>query len=260
MKELIRKHYLTSFYIITLLFSILLLTLHFVFESIGEYAVSFTQLSPALAVIFISIVLKDKTIINQIKKHFRIDKAAAKWMILAIAIPSICIIVSSFIMSYYKIGFVPWKGDMSFYILNFVAILIGSAAEEIGWRGFLLPKLQKKHSPFISSIIVGILWGVWHLNFTGGVWGFILYTVTIIEMSILMTWVYNKSNGNLVLMTVWHLAFNLTSRIFLWDRFTLQLFLVEGVVFGILCLLILIIERKTYFLKTMGRVSFNNAD
>ena len=245
MKQLIRKHYLISFYIITLFFSILLVTLHFVFKSIGEYSVSFTQLSPALAVIFISLILKDKTILNDIKKHFRINKVAAKWMIPAIVIPSIGIVISSFIMTYYKIVYVPWKGDVLFYILSFIAILIGSAAEEIGWRGFLLPNLQKKHTPFISSIIVGILWGVWHFNFTGGIWGFLLYTVTIIEMSILMTWVYNKSNGNLVLMTVWHLVFNLSSRIFLWERFVLQLFLIESIVFGVLCLLILMIEKKS---------------
>jgi len=83
-------------------------------------------------------------------------------------------------MAYYKIDYVPWKGNMLFYLLSFVAIVIGSAAEEIGWRGFLLPNLQKKHTAFVSSIIVGILWGVWHLNFTGGILGFVLYTVTII--------------------------------------------------------------------------------
>lgn len=250
MKKIISKHYLKSFYIITLLFSILLLTLHFIFQSVGKYSVSFTQFSPALAVVFISLILKDKTITNDIKKHFGINKVAAKWIIPVIFIPSIGISVSSIIMTYYKIDYVPWKGNMLFYVLSFVAIVIGSAAEEIGWRGFLLPNLQKKHTPFVSSIIVGILWGVWHLNFTGGILGFALYTVTIIEMSILMTWVYNKSNGNLVLMTVWHLVFNLTSHIFLWDRFALQLFLVQSIVFGILCLLILIIQRKTYFLKS----------
>jgi membrane protease YdiL (CAAX protease family) len=231
----------------------LLLTLHFVFQSVGKYSISFTQLSPALAVVLISLILKDKTIISDIKKHLRINKVAAKWMIPAIVIPSICIIVSSFIMTSLNSNYVAWSGDMLFYILNFVAILIGSAAEEIGWRGFLLLNLQKKHSPFISSIIVGTLWGVWHLNFTGGILGFVLYTVTIIEMSILMTWVYNKSNENLALMTVWHLVFNLTSRIFLWERFILQLFVVESIVFGVLCLLILIIERKSYFLKNNVR-------
>lgn len=257
MEKIIRKYYLRSFYIITFIFSILLFTLHFVFQSAAKYSISFTQLSPAIAVVFISLILKDKTSINDIKNHFYINKIVVKWMIPAIAIPGICIVVSSFIMTYYKIDYISWKGDMLFYILNFVAILIGSAAEEIGWRGFLLPNLQKKYTPFISSIIVGILWGVWHLNFTGGIWGFILYTVTIIEMSILMSWVYNKSNGNILLMIVWHLIINLTSHIFLWGRFSLHLFIVESIVFGILCLLILIIERNTYFFKSsVGAIEY----
>lgn len=250
MEKIIRKYYLRSFYIIALIFSILLLPLHFVFPSVGKYSVSFTQLSPGLAVIFISMILKDKRITNDIKNHFHINKIVVKWMIATIAIPSICIAVSGFILTYYKIDYVSWRGDISFYILNFIAMLIGCAAEEIGWRGFLLPNLQKKYTPFTSSIIVGILWGVWHLNFTGGILGFLLYTVTIIEMSILMSWIYNKSNGSLLLMTLWHLVFNLASHIFLWDRFGLELFIIQAIVFGVLCLAILIIERKTYFLKS----------
>lgn len=249
MEKTIQKYYLLSFYNFTLIFSFLLLILHFIFPSVGQYSVSFTQLAPAVSVVFLSLLLKDKTIIYDIKGHYNIDRKFLKWLIPVIAIPSICIVISSLIMTYYKIDYVAWKGDLLFYILNLVAILIGCAAEEIGWRGFLLPNLQKKHSPFISSIIVGILWGVWHLNFTGGLVGFILYTITIIEMSILMTWVYNKSNGNLLLMTIWHFMFNLTSHIFLWDRFNINLFIVESIVFGAFCLLILIIERNTYFIK-----------
>ncbi|HKM02987.1 MAG TPA: type II CAAX endopeptidase family protein [Lachnospiraceae bacterium] len=249
MEKKIRKYYLVSFYIITFVFSFLLLTLHVVFQSAGKYGVSFTQLAPGFAVVFIALIMKDKTIINDIKVHFNVDKVFLKWLIPTIAIPGIVIVVSSFIMTYYKIDYFPWKGNLSFYILNFIAFLVGCAAEEIGWRGFLLPNLQKKYTPFISSLIVGILWGIWHLNFTGGILGFALYTITIIEMSILMTWVYNKSNGNMLLMTIWHLTFNVTSHIFLWNRFSLELFIVEGIVFGVLCLFILIIEKKFYFLK-----------
>ena len=250
MEKLFRKYYLRSFYVITFLFSILLLTLHYVFRSAGDYSVSFTQLSPAFAVAALALLLKDKTIIKDIRDHFRVDKTVVKWLMPAIAVPALCIIVSSFIMTYYEVGFVAWEGDALFYLLNFVAILIGCAAEEIGWRGFLLPNLQKKYTPFTSGVIVGILWGVWHLNFTGGLLGFVLYTVTIIEMSILMTWLYNKSAGNLVLMTVWHFTFNVTSHMFLWDRFTLQLFAVESAVFGILCLFLFVTERNSSFFKS----------
>jgi len=250
MEKTIRKYYLRTFYIITLIFSFLLLMLHFIFQSLGQYSVSFTQLAPAFGVVFISLILKDKTIIKDIKDNFIIDGSFVKYLMPTIGIPLIAIIISSFIMTCFKFDYVPWKGDLSFYILSFLAIFLGCGAEEIGWRGFLLPKLQKNHTPFISSIIVGILWGVWHLNFTGGILGFVLYTITIIEMSILMTWVYNKSNGNLLLMTIWHLVFNLASHIFLWDRFNLYLFIVEGIVFGIMCLFILVMDKGTFLFKS----------
>lgn len=250
MVKTIRKYYLRSYTIITFIFSILLLPLHFVFQSAGKYSISFTQLSPAFAVVFISLILKDKTSINDIKNHFRMNKKVVKWVIPAIAIPGIMIVISSFIMTYYKIEYVSWKGDILFYILNIAAMLIGSTAEEIGWRGFLLPALQKKYTPLISSIIVGIVWGVWHLNFTGGILGFVLYTITIIEMSVLMTWVYNKSNGSILLMSVWHFIINLSSHIFLWDRFNLYLFAAESIVFGAACLLIILAERNTCFIKS----------
>lgn len=240
MKKLISKHYLKSFYVITLLFSIPLLALHFVFQDLGKYSVSLTQLAPALAVVAISIALRDRKIISDIGKKFFLDKTTLKWLIPVVLIPALCIVVSGLIMSYFSIDYVPWRLD----VISFVSILIGCITEEIGWRGFLLPNLQKKNSPFISSLIVGALWGVWHLNFTGGILGFALYTVTIIEMSILMTWVYNMTGGNLILMTIWHLVFNLASRIFLWERFLLSLFVVESLVFGVLCLFVL---RRTFF-------------
>jgi len=243
-EKTIRKYYLRSFYITTLVLSFPLLMLNIIFQSVGEYSVYFTQLSPAFAVILISLILKDKKIVIDIKHKLLIDKYFFKWLIPTIAIPGMCIVISGFIMTYFKNDYVDWKGNWSFYILNAVAIFIGCATEEIGWRGFLLSKLQKKHTPFISSIIVGLLWGVWHLNFTGGILGSILYTVTIVEMSVLMTWVYNKSNGNLLLMIIWHFVFNLSSHIFLWDRFNLLLYAVESLVFGIPCLFILINKRR----------------
>ncbi|HSR03674.1 MAG TPA: CPBP family intramembrane glutamic endopeptidase, partial [Proteiniclasticum sp.] len=143
----------------------------------------------------------------------------------------------------------PWTGSTSFYGISFLAMLIGSTAEEIGWRGFLLPNLQKKHTPFVSSIIVGVLWGVWHLNFTGGITGFLLYTITIIEMSILMTWVYNRTVGNLFLMSLWHLTINIASHFFLWDRFGTELFIVESILFGTACVVLALMERSTHFFK-----------
>jgi membrane protease YdiL (CAAX protease family) len=218
-----------------------------VFKSVGNYSVFFTQFAPVFAVAFIVILLKDKGIFYEIKNRFYLQGRSVKWLIPAIFIPVVCIVDSSLVMSIFNITYVSWSGDVLFYILNITAMLAGCCAEEIGWRGFLLPHLQKRYSPFFSSIIVGILWGAWHLNFTGGIFGFILYTITIIEMSVLMTWLFNRTKGNLFLMTMWHFMFNLSSHIFLWERFSIYLFIVENIVFGVACLIIVIASRKDFF-------------
>ena len=249
MERVIRKYHLISFFIITLVFSMILLVLHFLFPSAGNYSVSFTQLSPAIAVGFISLVLKERDIIEKVRDKFFLNKAIIRWMLPAIVIPFILIAGSGMILTFFNVEFVPWKGSSSFYALSFLAMLIGSTAEEIGWRGYLLPNLQKKYSPFVSSIIVGVLWGVWHLNFTGGIIGFLLYTITIIEMSMLMTWLYNRTDGNLFLMSLWHLTFNLASHFFLWDRFGIELFIVESLLFGVACVVLVVAERDADFFK-----------
>jgi len=232
-----------------MVFSILLFLLHLVFPNAGNYSISFTQLSPALAVGFIALVLNDRGIIEKIIEKFFLNRSTIRWMIPAMTIPFLLIAGSSMILSFFNVEFVPWTGSFSFYTFSFLAILIGSTAEEIGWRGYLLPNLQKKHSPFVSSIIVGILWGIWHLNFTGGITGFLLYTVTIIEMSILMTWLYNRTGGNLILMSLWHLTINIASHFLLWDRFGTELFIAQSILFGTACVVLALVERSRYFLK-----------
>lgn len=184
MDKIIRKHYLKSFYIITMIFSFFLLLLHFLLPVVGNYSISFTQWSPLLSLIFIALILKDKSIFNDIKNHALLNKNNLKWILPTIMIPSTLIFISSFIMSVFKINFVVWEGNLKFYLLSSLAILIGCITEEIGWRGFLLPNLQKKYSPFLSSVIVGLLWGLWHFNFTGGALGFVLYIIQSIVFAI----------------------------------------------------------------------------
>ena len=92
--------------------------------------------------------------------------------------------------------------------------------EELGWRGFLLPRLQARHNALVSSIIVGIVWGLWHLPLfmlegmsptyefgqaIGVVPALLGYTVFIVvPYAILFTWLYNNTKGSLLLAFVFH--------------------------------------------------------
>jgi uncharacterized protein len=83
--------------------------------------------------------------------------------------------------------------------------------EEIGWRGFVLPRLQTRLTALASSLILGAIWGLWHLpkfwaEPTFAAIGFALAHAVIV--AILYTWVFNSTGGSLLLVTLLHASFN----------------------------------------------------
>jgi membrane protease YdiL (CAAX protease family) len=90
--------------------------------------------------------------------------------------------------------------------------LFSAFGEEFGWRGFLLPVLRERYGPVTSSVILGFLWGVWHIpalwlalgNFGAGFWAFALVggIAAAVVNSLLITWIHEKSGGNLP-MVIW---------------------------------------------------------
>lgn len=91
--------------------------------------------------------------------------------------------------------------------------------EEMGWRGYVLPRLQAKHSALVASLIVGVIWGVWHLpKFLGtgasGERSFVWFGIAHMALSVLYTWLYNNTRGSLLLVTLFHASGN-TAAMFL---------------------------------------------
>jgi membrane protease YdiL (CAAX protease family) len=89
--------------------------------------------------------------------------------------------------------------------------------EEIGWRGYVLPRLQARHSALVSSLIVGVIWGLWHLPKHLPHWdvvSFLFFMVAVLARAILYTWLYNNTKGSLLLTTLFHASAN-TGGVFL---------------------------------------------
>jgi uncharacterized protein len=101
-------------------------------------------------------------------------------------------------------------------LVNLLAILVigGPLGEEFGWRGFALPRWQARYSAAVSGLIVGALWGVWHLPlfFVHGSaqYGlpFLAYAVQAIALSVVMAWLYNRTGGSLLLVLLLHATVN----------------------------------------------------
>jgi len=94
----------------------------------------------------------------------------------------------------------------------------GPLGEEAGWRGFALPRLQARYTPFRSSLILGLGMLVWHIPtfFIQGLSGTALllfmvsFAVALLSFTIVMTWLFNHTGGSLLLAALMHLSFNVS--------------------------------------------------
>jgi membrane protease YdiL (CAAX protease family) len=101
-------------------------------------------------------------------------------------------------------------------------VLVGTAymlvqvgiGEEIGWRGYALPRLQSDHSATFSAAILGAVWALWHLPLffdpaTGySITPFWVFLVFMVPVSVLFAWVFNSTGGSVLVVMILHAVLN----------------------------------------------------
>jgi membrane protease YdiL (CAAX protease family) len=101
--------------------------------------------------------------------------------------------------------------DTYFYVAVVGGGFLGPGLfEEIGWRGFALPHLQRRYSALVSGLVIGLVWAFWHWpNFvipadSPPSWHPLAYVPLIVALSVLFTWVYNATGGSLFAVVLLH--------------------------------------------------------
>jgi membrane protease YdiL (CAAX protease family) len=126
-------------------------------------------------------------------------------------------------------------GDASTLLPHLLMTLVtgGPLGEEPGWRGFALPRLQSAWHPVPASVLLGVIWAVWHLP----LWwiadvpaSFGVYLVGVIPLTYLFTWVFNHTKGSVLVALLFHASLN-TSLVRLpifpaWGEWTVLLWVV----------------------------------
>jgi len=139
----------------------------------------------------------------------------------------------------------------SIFIPGIFGIVIGGITEEIGWRSFFQPTLEQKHSVFISSLIVGSIWGFWHIgHFQNGplfMLGFLVFTISV---SIIMAYLLKDTKYNIIISSLFHISINIGFAIFFTSGFgNIKYFLINSSLWLIAAIIITIVGRKYYFAK-----------
>jgi membrane protease YdiL (CAAX protease family) len=96
--------------------------------------------------------------------------------------------------------------------------------EELGWRGYALDRFQERHSALTSSLILGVVWSVWHLplffvpgsyqaSLGVGTLAFWLFVIGIIPLNLPFTWIYNNTGRSTLAVILFHSMVNFTGEL-----------------------------------------------
>jgi membrane protease YdiL (CAAX protease family) len=129
-----------------------------------------------------------------------------------VALPAIVLVKAPFYALHWSALF-----HWSVYGINYSTFLGGPVNEEAGWRGFALPKLQERFGPFVASLILALLWALWHWPLflipdwnSASPWQYVLI---LIGVSLLLTWAANLARFGILVAMVLHAFFNTSSRL-----------------------------------------------
>lgn len=86
--------------------------------------------------------------------------------------------------------------------------------EELGWRGYLLPRLQRDRSPVRATFLLSGIWALWHLpafayrpGYTSmGVFNIVGWFISLLAGAVLLTWLYNSSRGSILAVIFFHIG------------------------------------------------------
>jgi membrane protease YdiL (CAAX protease family) len=105
----------------------------------------------------------------------------------------------------------PWAMLPAMFAIR--TIFAGPLGEELGWRGFLLPILRKRHGALAASLLIGLVWAPWHLPamLSGPATDqrpLAQFFIWVLTASVLHTWMYERTGGSVLLVTLFHGALN----------------------------------------------------
>jgi membrane protease YdiL (CAAX protease family) len=135
----------------------------------------------------------------------------AWWLFLVIGIPALFYLgaaIKGTITDPFP--FSPWYGVLPALA---IALFIGPI-EELGWRGVALPLLQRRFAPLSAGLILGVIWGLWHVpafllsGTPQSAWAFGPYFIAVVAISVILTPMFNAARGSLLIAALFHFQMN----------------------------------------------------
>lgn len=144
-------------------------------------------------------------------------RVAPIWYLVAIGGPVVIALTASVVTTWLRLPHdLPVLQGERFALANaaLISSLLANPWEEVGWRGFALPHWQQRYHALAATLIVGVLWSLWHLPIFFWIgnpmasYPFFPWLAGTIAGAVIYTWLYNSTAGSLLPVTLFHVAFN----------------------------------------------------
>jgi membrane protease YdiL (CAAX protease family) len=179
---------------------------------------------PTLAAIIVTALGQGRPGVRQLIRSVTVWRVPLRWYLLVAVFPpavtalSVLVVDQSFgTLRNFDAG-AALAALPAVYLL---ALPFGPLGEELGWRGFALPKLLPRHGPMVASLVLGVIWTFWHApmmlwspgasipSFMGlSAFAVAVYLVQVTSITVLMTWLFLRTQGSVLLAVLAHLTFN----------------------------------------------------
>ena len=219
MKKSIRQYPLPSFFLLAFagFWGFLALDrvpqLHFWAPFLGVFA-------PAVAALFVTGMCTGETGIRQLSRKLWIWRVRPYWYAVAVALPiAQAVIAIAFAAVFHKYKGVSIESTRAVLPTTWIFFLFASG-EELGWRGYALPRLLTRYCPVTASLILGALHSIWH-------WPLILpphalmsdlpllpWTVAVLADALVFTWILQATDGSVLLPVLFHGTVNASMLLF----------------------------------------------
>lgn len=199
------------------------------------------QLAPMIGFLMMILLYKDL----RVPIGYYFNKIIAFKSLLVLVFPFFLIFVSFFIGKLAGLE-IERTDNFSLLFSIIIGMLIGSIGEELGWRSFLQPILERENSVLISSIITGLIWGMWHIgHYKNGILFMIGFLIFTVSASILLALILKGSDYSIIISTIFHLSINIGFFTFFKNSLTNpKLMLINGVVWLFFAISIIMFTGK----------------
>jgi membrane protease YdiL (CAAX protease family) len=174
---------------------------------------------PFISAIIVTLIYRGKSGLKELFRKVITWKVSVRWYFWALILPVIPQWIGLFLWAQLT-GKELMLPTVTGYLSSWVQIALISTVyyitEELGWRGFMLPRILSMHTWIKSSLLVGIIWSIWHYPFwitstwtiTGSLIQVVLMvtasSVFAIGLSVILTWIFKNTRGSILLAMLLH--------------------------------------------------------